>query len=110
MNLLFTPILHFSLFPRSVGLIDSACATVNNKLHRLSALLPDAASLSPLEYDTSRRADPEVLERLISQARKLRVSSLHTILTHPVAYIERCKVFQINKSIQLPPSEAQCCI
>jgi kinetochore protein NDC80 len=70
---------------RSVGLIDSACATVNNKLHRLSALLPDAASLSPLEYDTSRRADPEVLERLVSQARKLRVrSSLHAILTHPV--------------------------
>ena len=59
---------------RSVRLIDAACRKANDKLHRLSALLPDAASLPPLEYDTSRRADPEVLQRLVTQARDLRVS------------------------------------
>ena len=58
---------------RSVSLIDSACRQANEKLHRLAAVLPDAASLPPLEYDTSRRADPEVLQRLVAQAKTLRV-------------------------------------
>ena len=64
---------------RSVSLIDSACRQANDKLHRLSAVLPDAASLPPLEYDTSRRADPEVLQKLVSQAKNLRVSDPVTV-------------------------------
>ena len=58
-------------------MIDLDCRKANDKLHHLSALLPDTASLPPLEYDTSRRADPEILQRLVSQAKILRVSAIH---------------------------------
>ena len=39
----------------------------------MAAILPDAASLLPLDYETSKRADPEVLKTLIEQAKFLRV-------------------------------------
>jgi len=57
-----------------VSEIDEQCQVINNKMHRLSALLPDVASLSPLDYDNSKRADPEILHQLVSHARRLRVS------------------------------------
>ena len=60
--------------PRSVSIIDNECRLVNEKLRRLAAVLPDVASLSPLDYDTSKRADPEILQKLVSQAKNLRVS------------------------------------
>ena len=64
--------------------IDAACSEANDKLRRLAVVLPDAASLSPLDHDTTKRADPEVLHRLIQHAKSLRVSgegqsSAHTL-------------------------------
>ena len=53
--------------------IDAACSEANDKLRRLAVVLPDAASLSPLDHDTTKRADPEVLHRLIQHAKSLRV-------------------------------------
>ena len=60
---------------RSVSLIDSECRHVNDKLRRLAAVVPDVASLSPLDYDcTSKRADVDVLQMLVESAKKLKVS------------------------------------
>ena len=58
---------------RSVTVIDNECRQVNDKLRRLVAVLPDASSLAPVDYDTSKRADPEVLQTLVSHAKKLKV-------------------------------------
>lgn len=53
--------------------IDDECRQVNDKLRRLVAVLPDASSLAPVDYDTSKRADPEVLQTLVSHAKRLKV-------------------------------------
>ena len=66
--------------PRSVTLIDNECRQVNDKLRRLVAVLPDASSLAAVDYDTSKRADPEVLQTLVSHAKKLKV--YHTQSRH----------------------------
>jgi len=55
--------------------INEQCQLINGKLMRMAALLPDLASLSPLDYDTTKRADPEVLKRLTRDAKFLRVRS-----------------------------------
>ena len=48
---------------------------MNDKLRRLAAMLPDVASLSPLDYDcTSKRADVDVLQTLVEFAKKLKVN------------------------------------
>ena len=58
-------------------MIDSECRQVNDKLRRLAAVLPDVASLSPLDYDcTSKRADVDVLHTLVEFAKKLKVKRL----------------------------------
>ena len=55
-------------------MIDSECRQVNDKLRHLAAVLPDIASLSPLDYDcTSKRADVDVLQTLVEFAKKLKV-------------------------------------
>ena len=54
-------------------LINNQCQQINRKLLRVAALLPDLASLPPLNYETSKRADPEVLQSLIKHAKFLRV-------------------------------------
>ena len=60
-------------------MIDSECCQVNDKLRRLAAVLPDVASLSPLDYDcTSKRADIDVLQTLVESAKKLKVSKTST--------------------------------
>lgn len=64
--------------PRSVTVIDNECRQVNDKLRRLVAVLPDASSLAPVDYDTSKRADPEVLQTLVSHAKKLKVYYKHS--------------------------------
>ena len=56
--------------------INDQCQQINGKLIRVSALLPDLASLAPLDYDTSKRADPEVLQGLMAHAKYLRVHVL----------------------------------
>lgn len=61
------------ILSRSVLLIDSICQKINGKLHRLAALVPDVASLPSLDYDTSKRANPEVLHKLVDHAKVLRV-------------------------------------
>ena len=58
---------------RSLQRIDSEVQQINGKLLRLAALEPDVASLSPLDYDTSKRSDPELLQRLVAHAKLLRV-------------------------------------
>ncbi len=55
-------------------MIDDGCRKVNDDLRRLGAELPDAATLLPLDYDTSNRSDPDILQRLVSHAKTLRVS------------------------------------
>ena len=55
-------------------MIDSECSQGNDQLRRLAVVLPDVASLSPLDYDTSKRADPEVLQKIVQHAKSLRVS------------------------------------
>lgn len=69
---------------RSVSDIDELCQVINHKMHRLSAILPDVASLTPLDYDNSKRADPEILQQLVSHARRLRVSTEHLRLVYNV--------------------------
>ncbi len=59
---------------RTVSGIDASCSTANDKLRRLTVVLPDVASIAPLDYDTSKRADPEVLQKLVQHAKTLRVS------------------------------------
>ncbi len=49
---------------------------INGKLSHLAALQPDVASLSALDYDTSKRADPEVLQKLVTHAKLLKVSTV----------------------------------
>lgn len=75
---LFTPLLSHQLlymyYLRSVSVIDSECSQANDQLRRLAVVLPDVASLSPLDYDTSKRADPEVLQKIVQHAKSLRVS------------------------------------
>ena len=65
---------------RSLQRINSEVQLVNGKLVHLAALYPDVASLSPLDYDTSKRADPEVLHKLITHAKHLRVSGDHFLV------------------------------
>ena len=54
-------------------MIDEGCCRVNDVLRRLAAILPDAGTLQPLDYDTSRRSDPDILASLEEYARILRV-------------------------------------
>lgn len=61
------------LLCRSVQLINNLCQEINGKLLRLAAVLPDAATLSPLDYETNKRADPTVLKKLTDHAKFLRV-------------------------------------
>ena len=93
---------------RSVSLIDAACRQANDKLHRLSAVLPDAASLPPLEYDTSRRADPEVLQTLVSQAKTLRVSDEPADTIVYVQYSSRSVIGML--SVATPSKRCRRCI
>jgi len=58
---------------RSVTLLDNECRQVNDKLRRLAAVLPDATTLPPVDYNTSKRADPEVLQKLVNHAKILKV-------------------------------------
>jgi hypothetical protein len=58
-------------------LINNQCELINGKLMRVAAILPDLASLAPLDYDTSKRADPKVLQDLVAHARFLRVRMWH---------------------------------
>ena len=61
---------------RSVSHIDELCSDANSKLHQLSALLRNTGTdLSLLDYDTSNRANPEVLQALTESAKALKVSS-----------------------------------
>ena len=56
--------------------IDAEVQETNGKLLRLAVLEPDVASLSLLDYDTSNRADPELLQKLVAHAKLLRVRDL----------------------------------
>ncbi len=76
-----------NLFYRSVLLIDTQCQQINGKLHRLSAILPDVASLSSLDYDTSKRADPQVLQKLITHAKLLGVSIKLDLISNSISLI-----------------------
>ncbi len=58
---------------RTVSGIDESCSSANDKLRRLAVKLPDVASITPLDYDTSKRADPDVLQKLVQHAKILRV-------------------------------------
>lgn len=75
---------------RSVSLIDKECRHVNDMLCRLGAVLPAAASLPTLDYNTSKRADPEVLQRLMGCAKTLRqeVQKLHQKVASEISEIE----------------------
>ena len=68
-----TLLLHFC---RTVKHISEQCQVFNGKLMKVAAVLPDLASLSPLDYDTSKRADPEVLRCLMKDAKILRVREM----------------------------------
>lgn len=58
---------------QSVSMIDKSCREVNDKLRKLAAILPDAASLSHMSYDTSKRADPRVISKLLTQTKTIKV-------------------------------------
>ncbi len=76
-----------SLPLRTVSGIDSSCSAANDKLRRLAVLLPDVASLSPIDHDTSKRADPEVLQRLVHHAKTLRVRATMCVYMYVSALI-----------------------
>ena len=58
---------------QSVLSIDKNSREVNDKLRKLSAIVPDAASLPTLDYDGSKRAEPVVLNQLMAQSKLIRV-------------------------------------
>ena len=51
---------------RSVMNIDKNSREVNDKLRKLAAIVPDAASLPTMDYDGSKRAEPVVLNQLVA--------------------------------------------
>ena len=58
---------------QSVFTIDKRCREVNDKMRKLAAIMPDAASLPTMDYDTSKRADPVVLSQLVGQTKAIKV-------------------------------------
>ena len=60
---------------QSVFAIDKKCREVNDKLRKLATIVPDAASLPTMDYDTSKRADPVVLNQLVAQTKTIKVRS-----------------------------------
>lgn len=54
---------------RMVSAIDKACKEVNDTLRRLVCLVNDAACIQPMDYNTSKRADPGVLTQLLQQSK-----------------------------------------
>lgn len=60
---------------QSVYRIDMACREVNDQLRELTATIPDASCLTPLDYNTSKRADVSVLNQLAEQAKAIKVGS-----------------------------------
>lgn len=59
---------------QSVFTIDKRCREVNDKMRKLAAIMPDAASLPTMDYDTSKRADPVVLSQLVGQTKAIKVT------------------------------------
>ena len=62
---------------QSVSKIDTICRQVNDSLRKLTALLPDASCVTPLDYNTSKRADPGVLIQLVEQNKRIKVIIFH---------------------------------
>lgn len=58
---------------QSVSKIDTICRQVNDGLRKLTGILPDASCITPLDYNTSKRADPGVLIQLIEQNKRIKV-------------------------------------
>ena len=58
---------------QSVSKIDTICRQVNDGLRKLTAILPDASCITPLDYNTSKRADPGVLIKLVEQNKRIKV-------------------------------------
>ena len=59
---------------RMVSAIDKACKEVNDTLRRLVCLVNDAACIQPMDYNTSKRADPGVLTQLLQQSKIIKAS------------------------------------
>lgn len=74
---------------RTVSGIDEVCSQANELLRKVSVVLPDVACLSRLDYDTSKRADPEALQNIVKHAQTLRVSVGLCVLS-PLLSINHC--------------------
>lgn len=73
---------------KNVAVIDEGCCRVNDVLRRLAAILPDAGTLQPLDYDTSRRSDPDILASLEEYAR---------ILRHELQALQQCVAGEVSE-------------
>lgn len=73
-----------------VAVIDKDCQLINDKMRRLSTMLPDAARLVPPNYDISNRSDPEAMKQLMKHCRELKqtVRGLQNTLASEMAQIE----------------------
>ena len=54
--------------------VDKECKEVNDVLRKLSAVIPDGQYIPILDYNTTKRADPVVLQQLTKQAKNIKVS------------------------------------
>lgn len=73
-----------------VAVIDKDCQSIQDKLRRLSAILPDAARLAPPNYNISNRSDPEAMLQLMKHSRELKqaIRALQNNLASEMAQIE----------------------
>ncbi len=56
-----------------IAQVDRECKEVNDCLRRMSAIIPDGQYIPILDYNTSKRADPIVLQQLSTQAKNIKV-------------------------------------
>lgn len=58
---------------KKVAEIDSDCKDVNDSLRKLSSIVSEAKCIALLDYNTSKRADPNVLNQLVQQTKMIKV-------------------------------------
>lgn len=74
-----------------VSQVDAECKEVNDVLRRLSGIVPDGKCIPILNYNSSKRADPSVLQELMQQTRDIKVCATTT-------------VYHFDSSLPPPPS------
>lgn len=75
------------LHNRCVLQIDESCHELNIHLCELNTCLPSSNFLLPLDYNSSKRADPSVLAKLVKRNKEIKVCVVMLILVGVVMVI-----------------------